>query len=86
MAVEVSTDQVVIEILRPIVESVKVQSRACDRFNDLPDIPWHRREQLRTLQGKLDGIDQWILETFDRHPLSPEMEAFIDEVWPVEGE
>ena len=83
MPTEVSSEQILLDLVRPIIYATRDLARRCESFNALPSIPWRQREIVRTLEGKLDGIDQYILESIDARwaQNSPVVEAFIEELW-----
>lgn len=89
MTTEVSSEQILLETLRPILYAVRPLAKQCEQFNALPNIPWRQREMLRSIQGKLENIDQHILDSIDARwaENSQTVEAFIEELWgeAIEG-
>ena len=86
MVTEISSEQILLDTLRPIVYETRIRARQCESFNTLPNIPWRQREFVRMVEGRLDGIDQSILEFIDARwaENSTLVEAFIEELWPEE--
>jgi hypothetical protein len=86
MVTEISSEQILLDLLRPIINETRVMARRCESFNALPNIPWRQREFVRMVEGRLDGIDQAILEFIDARwaENSPLVEAFIEELWGEE--
>lgn len=56
MTTEVTAQSIALAYVKGLVPALETHSEAAFQFNRLPNIPWHLREQVRSIEGKLDRV------------------------------
>lgn len=77
---DISSGAVVVALLTPIAKSLQSHQLTCVEFNDLPNIPWYQRQEMRTIEGHLGKIEESIVALFRRIG-SPEAMEAVTELW-----
>lgn len=72
-----------LQYVQQLVPDLKRHSAGAGLFNTLPNIPWHLRQQVRTIEGKLDGILEDCADLVTRLD-TDDAYAYLEEQWPGE--
>jgi hypothetical protein len=81
MTTEMAPQTVALWFVRELVPDLEKRIKAASSFNDLPNIPWNLRQQVRTIEGKLDAIVIDCIDLVGRLG-TEEAEAYLEEQWP----
>lgn len=79
-ATAVSPDTIVIQVVSKITGSLQVWQGECQAFNDLPNIPWNYREEVRAIEGAMSKIEDRVLALLGRIG-TPEAEEAMTDLW-----
>jgi hypothetical protein len=81
MTVEITPEAIALGFIAQLVPDLERRIAQATAFNDLPNIPWHFRERIRTIEGKLDKIIEDCIELVARLG-TDEAETYLEEQWP----
>lgn len=81
MTTEVAPKMIALQFIKQLVPVLEKQIESAAAFNDLPSIPWELRQQIRTIEGKLDNVVLECIELVGRLG-TDEAEAYLEEQWP----
>ena len=81
MTTEVRPQTIALQFVRQLVPVIEKHEAAASAFNDLPNIPWNLRQQVRTIEGKLNGIVIDCIDLVGRLG-TDEAEDYLVEQWP----
>lgn len=81
MTTEVKPEAIALHFIKQLVPDLEKQIEAAAKFNDLPSIPWSLRQQIRTIEGKLDNVVLECIELVGRLG-TDEAEEYLEEQWP----